>query len=340
MKLDNLLNKFLANIVPLLCLTLSMVQTSCDKFDEHLPECEHGVRLRFTYTWNMEFANAFPAKVDCLTLLVYNDKGEYVTSYTETSAVLADENYRMIVDLPDGDYHLVAYGGMECSNSSFRYVTPPVEGTSLGSLQVALLPQLLTQPVGTNLHPLFYGALDTTITSVENEYTEATIDMMRDTNNLRVMLQHLDGSPINDQDFVFTITDRNTLMDGDNTVLDVPEVVYAPWTQGTLATGIRPNDEEDVLMAYAELSFCRLVTSNSPRLIITAVHDGHKVVDIPLNNYLLASKSEQYARMPAQEYLDRQHDWNMTFFLDSYWRWAYVEIKVLDWVVRLNHFEL
>lgn len=41
--------------------------------------------------------------------------------------------------------------------------------------------------------------------------------------------------------------------------------------------------------------------------------------------------------MPDQEYLDRQHDWNMTFFLDSGLRWVYVEIKVLDWVVRINN---
>lgn len=45
---------------------------SCDSFNEQLEPCPQGARLRFVYDYNMEFANAFPSQVDCLTLLVYD----------------------------------------------------------------------------------------------------------------------------------------------------------------------------------------------------------------------------------------------------------------------------
>ena len=65
---------------------------SCDSFNEQLEPCPQGARLRFVYDYNMEFANAFPAKVHCLTVFVYDEAGKYVTTRTETSRdLLSDE---------------------------------------------------------------------------------------------------------------------------------------------------------------------------------------------------------------------------------------------------------
>ncbi|MDE6492930.1 MAG: FimB/Mfa2 family fimbrial subunit [Lactobacillus sp.] len=99
--------------------------TSCDRLQEDLPECVGGLRLRFVYDYNMEFANAFPSQVDCLTVLFYDKDGNYVATRTNESPDLADENWRMEVDLAPGDYDVLAYGGMECHDSSFYFVTSP-----------------------------------------------------------------------------------------------------------------------------------------------------------------------------------------------------------------------
>ena len=58
--------------------------SSCGAIKDDLPPCPEGVTLRFVFDYNMEFANAFPSQVDCLTLLVYDNEGKYVTSRTET----------------------------------------------------------------------------------------------------------------------------------------------------------------------------------------------------------------------------------------------------------------
>ena len=44
--------------------------------------------------------------------------------------------------------------------------------------------------------------------------------------------------------------------------------------------------------------------------------------------------------MPAQEFLDRESEWSLVFFLDSNNRWYNTRIIVNDWVVRINNSEM
>ena len=99
-------------------------------------------------------------------------------------------------------------------------------------------------------------------------------------------------------------------------------------------------EEAEVTVAYAELSTSRLMTANHPRLLITAREDGREIVNIPLNDYLLLLKSDLYADMPAQEFLDRESEWSLIFFLDDNNLWLQTVIVINDWVVRLNNIPL
>lgn len=53
---------------------------ACESIYEELEPCPHGVSLRFVYDYNMEYADAFPKQVDCLTLLIYDDNDRYVAA--------------------------------------------------------------------------------------------------------------------------------------------------------------------------------------------------------------------------------------------------------------------
>lgn len=312
--------------------------TACDNviYDD-LEECRRGVELRFVYDYNMEFANGFPSQVDCLTLLVYNEDGTYKTTVTESGEALKDENYRMVLDLEPGKYSFIAYGGMYCDSSSFEWTSDPEE-TSMKDLQTRLKPSCITSPVGANLHPLFYGNLEMEINNDYHAYQTATVYMMKDTNNVRIVLQQADGEPVSEQLFDFTITDDNTLMNWDNAVAPSGTVTYQPWTRGNALAGTL-EDGHDAQVAFAEFSIPRLVTDKHPRLTITR-KDGHEVLSIPLVNYLLLLKSEQYAKMPSQEFLDRESRWSLIFFLDRNHVWIKAQIIINGWVVRLNEVEV
>jgi hypothetical protein len=314
--------------------------SSCNAIKDELPPCPEGVKLRFVFDYNMEFANAFPSQVDCLTLLVYDQAGNFVTKRTETSSVLADENWRMTIDLPAGKtYTFVAYGGMECPEASFHFVSEPATGSALSSLQVAMNADCVGAKPGVNLHQLFYGNLDLTVPANALDYTEGTVYMMRDTNSLRILLQNVDGSPVNVDDFIFEITADNTLLSGaTNDVIPTQLTTYSPWTTGSNTVGSAEDGTEAVL-GYAEFSTSRFIAGADVKLKITNAESGETILQVPLVNYLLLLKSMQFENMAPQEYLDREHRWNVILFLDN-GRWIDTRIVINDWIVRINNAEL
>ncbi|MDE6371452.1 MAG: FimB/Mfa2 family fimbrial subunit [Duncaniella sp.] len=310
---------------------------SCNAIYDDLDPCPQGARLRFVYDYNMEFANAFPSQVDCLTLLVYDKDGKYVTSFTETSSVLSDKNWYLEFPLGPGEYHLQAWGGMSCPDASFAFNGQPSE-MSMTALEVGIKPDCLTQPVGKALHHLFYGDLVLDIPASSTDYTEATVYMMKDTNNIRILLQNLNGTPANGDDFIFTITDDNTLLAYDNDVIPGHSYTYYPWATGQAAAGLL-DDNTQALLAYAELRTSRLIEGSGARLLIQRRSDSRTIVDIPIINFLLMLKSQEFSSMGSQEFLDRESRWNMIFFLDDSGVWLNTYIKINDWIVRVNNIE-
>lgn len=332
------------SLAALLALAFGLV--SCDSaiYDD-LDPCPQGVVLRFVYDYNMEFANGFPAQVHCLTVLIYDADGHYLETRTVTDrALLGDESWRMTLDLDPGKYTIVAYGGMACQDASFRFAADPAT-TPLASLQTLLKPQLITSPVGTQLHHMFYGRLDVTVEATDTERREATVEMMKDTNNLRILLQHVDGTPVNDADFTYTLTADNTLMGWDNALIPAGMTTYMPWTRGQASSGLLPDGTESIL-AFAEFSTGRFVNGRgNVTLTISAAADGREILRIPLINYLLLLKSQEFDKMGSQEFLDRESRWNMIFFLDNRGPagdlvWLKTSIIINDWVVRINNFDL
>lgn len=320
------------------CLSLGMIFNSCNTIWTGEEICDQGLMLRFVYDYNMEFADAFSNKVDCITLFVYDDQGNHLSTHTETTSVLKEEGYRMTLDLDEGDYQLVAYGGLACDESSFEFVDPSVTRASVYTDRQV---RMKDGENGTRLHDFFYGAADVTV--INNRYEEATLPLMKNTNNIRVVLQQLNGDPVSSDNFTFSITDDNTLFSYDNSLIADGKITYAPWMQGQASTGTMDDGEtsgqKDVVVAFAEFSTSRLVTYNSPRLIIRRKDASTDIVNIPLNNYLLLLKSSQYSEMGRQEFLDRESDWSLIFFLDANMSWINTHIIINDWVVRLNHME-
>lgn len=290
--------------------------------------------MRFVYDYNMEYANAFPSQVDCLTLLVYDKEGNYLETRTAQRQETADENWRMVIDLPTGEYSMLAYGGMECRDSSFRF-SAPEDQTPMQDLEVFLPSSFITSPVGYDLHPLFYGSLDVTVEQNSTTYTEETLYMMKDTNDIRVLLANESGLPTDADDFVFSITDNNTRFNYLNEVISTDNVTYRPWVKGNSDAGLLP-DDQPATVAWAEFSVPRLMEGSDAVLAVTRVEDGKEVLRIPLVNILLLLKSEHYSKMGDQEFLDRESRWNLTFILTDNGLWAGVSIIINDWIVRLN----
>ena len=136
-------------------LAVAALLSSCHGIYNDLEPCSQGVRLRFVYDYNMEYANAFHSQVDCLVLLVYDEQGNYLVTYIGTGDELKDENYRMTLDLEKGSYHFIAYGGLTCPKTSFSFKAVPGIGSIMQDLRVEM--HNAGRVSETDLHPLFHG---------------------------------------------------------------------------------------------------------------------------------------------------------------------------------------
>lgn len=345
-------------LAAMLCLAACLPMACDSVIYDDLQEC--GVQIRFVYDYNMEYANSLPAKVDCLTVLVYDADGQYVGRYTAGRADLSDENYRLRLSLSPGKYHLVAYGGMECSDATFEFTGEP-KNTLMTDQQVRMTTVSNAESTA-RLHDHFHGMLDfeVPLQDAETAVREYKVEMLKNTNNIRIILQHLNGQPLKASDFNFEIEDDNVLFAHNNRLVSTSPMTYRPWVSGEEQVGLNP-DGSTTQVAYAELSTSRLVWRGnrpadgmmrapvgthggessvaSPTLRISNADSGTVVAEIPLINYLALAQSQAQSGMSPQEFMDRISDWNLTFFLDEKGMWIQTYIKVNDWVVRINHVE-
>ena len=333
---------------------------SCNLVREDLPECPEPFvaefQLRFVYDYNMEFANAFHNQVDCLSAYFFDKDGHLVSVHKILDReLLADENFRLAPQLPVGDYHVIAYGDMDCENASFSNKNLS-EGALFSDLHVHLNPDCLIDSTRFRLHNHYYGSADFSVDPQSN--MQATVHMMRNTNSIQVALQHLNGSFIDHNDFIYEITDDNNDFDYENNLLATGEIKYNPWNTETRSTGVVSTDGDDDddnpddpdnddidqnwYAAVAQFTTSRLVAQKqtSTTLHVRRAEDGQTVFRIPLINYMLLFKHDNSGagldNMGDQEYLDRENTWNFVFFLkDGLWVDGHIIIN--DWEVRMNN---
>ena len=172
-----------------------------------------------------------------------------------------------------------------------------------------------------------------------------TVPLVKNTNSVRVVLQHLSGEKVDKDKFLFTITDDNGYMDWDNSLLPEADITYYAWrTDGGEAVfeGSDAGQTSSVAFsaAVAEFTTARLVKGHQPRLTVTDIVEGRKVFSIPLIDYALLVKGYYNRSMDDQEYLDRQDEYNMTFFLDEDDRWVNSFIYINSWKVVLQDSDL
>lgn len=310
---------------------------SCNTVFTDQSDCPRGLSLRFVYDYHMEYVNSFHKQGHCVNVYVFDESGNYVDNWVETGEVIKDENWRMRKQLEAGTYTLIAYGGLCCDGTSF--IPPQFKSRSPEAAEDSRVVLKCDRQVSDkSLHPLFYGT--TTVELRKDDFVEDTIYFKKNTNNIRFVLQQLNGEQIKADEFDVRIVDDNSTLDLDNDPVPAGEITYLPWVSGEKVIGTQEDGQTPVSAAFYELSTSRLTTVTSPRLIVTNNATGETIINIPLNTYLLLLKSELYADMPAQEFLDRVSEWSLVFFLDSGNRWYNARIIVNDWVVRLNQAEL
>ena len=317
---------------------------SCNVLTEEDQDC--ALYVRFKYDMNMNFADAFQNAVNSVTLYAFKD-GVLAYQRTEEGELLKQNGYRMRIDeIPYREKHkydYITWAG-EPNNESFTIPVLTV-GKSTKEDLFCQLNRAGNGVVSDDLEDLFHGMTngqDYSRSASSAAGDEVVIPLTKNTNNIRIVLQHLSGKPVDVNKLNFTITDKNGLMNYDNMLLGEDVITYKAWHKAQGSAGIGEQQEgviTEVNLALADLTVARLMADEEPILVVTN-DEEEMVIRIPLVDYALLYKRLRYEDMPDQEFLDRQDEYNMTFFLDENYRWINQFIYINSWKVVLQESEL
>lgn len=324
--------------------------TSCDSIlDFEEGDCTVEYRIKFKYDYNMKYADAFANEVNTVTVYAFDDDGNFVYQHTEEGDLLKVDDYSMKIDIEPGNYHLIAWAGL--NNKSFAIPLMATGESTLDDLTVKTNREAAVRGSddtyivsGDNhkLSPLWHAEKQKVALTRSEREQVITLSLTKNTNNIRVILQQSGSSAINADDFDFSITDDNGWMDCHNDLLEDDMLKYLPFyrTSGIVEedTPTRADsDEEGPIMsvAVAQITTARLMADKHSILRITNKETGKAVLAIPLTEYLLLTKSQEHV-IGDQEYLDRQDEYSMTFFLDENQTWLKTTIIINGWTIRLN----
>ena len=323
--------------------------TSCDSLlYQEEGDCNPTYRVRFKYDMNMKWADAFANEVKSVRLYIFDQSETLVSTYYETSdKVLSSSDYTINLDLDPGKYTLLAWCGVDNPEAVADHFYIP--STQIGETSLSEVTCMLNRAndpsfgsvVDKRLEFMFHGLINIELPAEQNggDYIY-TIPLTKDTNHLRVVLQHLSGEDLDVSQFNFRLQDANGFYASDNSLMADDMLTYLPFkTSEGVASIVRNNTSSEIKKsktAIADISLGRLMASRLNDMILTITNgDGKDIARIPVIDYALLSKDYYEVaynhEMSDQEFLDRQDEYIMTFFIDENNEWYSAEIYIESW---------
>ena len=292
------------NVAAKVCMALVCLSAlpSCNSWlYEEEGDCSVYYRLRFRYDRNLKWADAFANEVSSVHLYAFDPSGVLVWQQERQIDPATAENYSMLLDLPPGDYRLLAWCGLQNNGEreeSFSVPEAHVGETRMEQLQCILNRKHDESGAYSNerLYRLFHGTLDVSLPVNEDGGSyDYTMYLTKNTNHVRVILQHLSGEDVDANHFTFRIEDENGLMAHDNELMADENITYRPWKTQSGESGVDKEDSRAIVNvkgAIADLTVGRMMETHREKMFLTIANkeNGKTVARIPVIDYALLSK--------------------------------------------------
>lgn len=319
------------------------LMSSCNDsfiFDEE-GDCSVHYRVPVTFKHNILDADAITSQVRNVTLYVFDNNGDHVLTQTDNIPENLEGAYYMDVKLPPGNYDMIAWGrGESPMTDAVRFGIGGDDKPASASELTATLPLLGDESAyfhEKDIEPLFWGKA-TGVECKAEDYGNIVlpaIDLMKDTNVIKVVLQNLDDTQMKMDDFRIEITSDNSRMDCQNNIVPFGTVRYDSWSSTLLATEKNETKSEAVPTGImTENTTGRIMASSDMRLRVIRLHDNEPIINLDLPNYLVRVKGHYNMKYSDQEYLDRMDQHTLTFFIDADMNWyTAMGININGWTV-------
>ncbi len=333
------------NIFRLIPAALAFILTlaGCSRLHEDLPECPAQLNVKFRFNYTLDRGEAFAEQVHSVNVWAFDQEGKFVWAGSAEGDRLKDPDFKIETPLGEGTYDFVAWCGL-AGNDDFSLATYTPENKQQLEMKLKTVEKDGLNVSSSHFKSLFHGGkdrVDHKINPLAPSVTDVTIPLIKDTNDIAVMLVNQDGTALNDSDFTVTFTYADSWLAWNNAVRDdSPVVTYTPWSvlYGETTKGRADTDENDDLPVRSsllyEMSVSRLMVDGNAYLDIVRNTDGVRIIHIPLIDYFIYAKGNRFDQYSDQEYLDRRSDYSALFFIDNDLGWyAAAGIYICGWAV-------
>ncbi len=353
-------------------LMLAASMTGCGLMHDDLEDCatrpSTHTSVKFVYDYNTSTKDMFNDHVGAVTLYVFDSTGGLIQQIErtnhDTNNSLKSPGFQIDLDLTPGKY--TVYAVAEGNPLGYE---KSLDGAGAKFRRQALTPgdridafaRVLDNESGivNNAGVL----IDTIWTSMEarelvipeppsiaegepqqpDSYVEATIPLMRLTNNVHISFHQTDfptALNIDDYDLWVTYPTGTSKFD-----------IYGNYTADAIPLTFHPynrwndKDESGKAFGHMTLGLPRFIYGSSeadrPTLHIRNKITSHEtLIDFVA---LLAQGRDAFAphNWSQQEYLDREYDYDLALYLDdNIWKYAMVKVNILSWTKRVQNEEL
>ena len=327
-------------LASLVIVVLASGALSCDRaiYDGE-GDCD--ILIRFEYDYNMKFADAFRNEVASVALYIFDQEGHFLRKVTDEGSRLSERNYSLRVSgFQPGVYDLVAWCGLG-ESPSFSVSEPATKEDLICRLSTLTRAETY---IDTDMAPVFYGYVEDAKLQrqYEADLQTVVIPLCKNTNSIRILLQALNADlPILPAEYEFTITDCNASLDWRNNIVNPEPLTYYAWDkrQGT----VEYEDGKRLTAAVAEFTVNRLFVRDTDKTMLRIIDKTTEktVIHIPLTDFFVMVKGKYNHAMTDQEYLDRQDEYQITFFLDNDRDWKIAQgIFINGWQIVLSNPDL
>ncbi|MBO6169257.1 MAG: FimB/Mfa2 family fimbrial subunit [Bacteroidales bacterium] len=315
----------------LAAIELLFVVSSC-VFDDR--SCCH-LSVRFSYTYNVKEADAFPSEVKEVELYIFDSDGRFVEKYHESPDKGFPDGYTMTLpSLAGGEYTFVALGrNRKVLSQDGEFEFAPLMPGKSGIEDLTMQLKTTNDISEKDFASIYDGVAKKTMKS-GSQYIDISLNKL--TNRLRLLILPYDGSDIlSEDDFDFSITSSAVNFDYKGDMIRPVPTLFLPYYSSSHSSDIMPEGQTSSFV-LADFQLSRLIVEDKPTLVVSSKDGGKEIARVNLAWLLsLQGIAEHRAEWSSQEYLDRQDAYNITFFID---KGTFVKSKILinGWVLSLD----
>lgn len=324
-------------------LAVGLTMTGCSLVYDDLPECPAQLNVKFQFNYTLDRGEAFAEQVYSVNVWAFDQAGNFVWSGSASGDILKDSDFKLETPLGEGTYDFVAWCGLE-GNDDFTLATYTPESKTELETKLNTIEKQGLNVSSSHFKSLFHGmksGVEHKINTKAPSVTTVTIPLIKDTNDIAVMLVNEDGTTLNENDFTVSFTYADSWLAWNNAVRgDSPAVTYTPWSvlYGETTKGRADIDDNENMPVRSsllyEMSVSRLMVGGNAYLDIVRNTDGVRIIHIPLIDYFIYAKGNRFNQYSDQEYLDRRSDYSALFFIDNDLGWYMAAgIYICGWAV-------